>query len=139
MKTVSMSIKINTSAEKLWAIVSDFNGLSKFVAAVTKSTIEGSGVGALRTLTLPDGAQVVEKLESLDEQTKSLSYSIVSGPMPVENYVSFMKVLEISENQSELEWSSNFGPKGVPEAEAKKTIEGIYSLGFEGLKNLFGD
>ena len=138
MTTVSMSIKINTSAEKLWALVSDFNGLSKFVAAVTKSTIEGSGVGALRTLTLPDGSQVVEKLESLDEQAKSLSYSMVSGPMPVENYISFMKVLEISENQSELEWSSNFGPKGVPEAEAKDAIEGVYSLGFEGLKNLFG-
>ncbi|MFX0200016.1 MAG: SRPBCC family protein [Candidatus Hodarchaeota archaeon] len=139
MTTVSMRTKVNTSAAKLWEIVSDFNGLPKFLAAATKSTMEGSGVGAFRTLTLADGTQIVEKLESLDEQTKSLSYSIVSGPLPVENYVSTMKVLEISENQSEFEWSSSFEPKGVPEAEAKKTFEDIYSMGFDGLKNLFGD
>ncbi len=138
MANVSMTTTINASSEAVWKTISDFNGLPKFVAAVTKSTMEGSGVGALRTLTLPDGAQIIEKLESLDEQAKALSYSIVSGPLPVEGYVSTMKVKELAENLCELEWSSVFEPKGVQENEAKETIEGIYSMGFDGLKKLYG-
>lgn len=50
-----------------------------------------------------------------------------------------MKVKNAGENQCEFEWSSTFEPKGVGEAEAKKTIEDIYSMGFDGLKKLYGD
>ena len=139
MASVSMSTIINASAEKVWQTVSDFNGLGKFVAAVTKSSMEGSGVGALRTLTLPDGAEIVEKLESFEEQTKELKYLIVvSGPFPVEGYIATMKVKELGENRCEFQWSSTFEPKGASEEEAKKAIEDVYSMGFEGLKKLYG-
>lgn len=138
MVNVSMTTTINASAEEVWKTISDFNGLPKFVAAATKSTMEGSGVGALRTLTLPDGAQIVEKLESLDEQAMTLRYSIVSGPLPVEGYVSTMKVKELAENLCEFGWSSTFETKGVQEKEAKETIEAIYFMGFDGLKKLYG-
>lgn len=138
MTEVLLSATINAAADEVWKTISDFNGLPKFVAAAAKSTVQGEGVGALRTLTLPDGAEIVEKLESFDDRARTLSYSIVSGPLPVEGYVSKMKVREMGAGVCEVEWSSTFTPKGASEEDAQKAIEGIYLMGFEGLKKIFG-
>ena len=137
MSEVSMTTKIHASADTVWKIVGDFNGLPKFVSAIINSTVEGSGVGAVRTLALKDGGPpIVERLERLDEETRTLSYSIVHSPLPLEDYVATIEVKELSENRCELTWSSTFEPKGAPEAEAVKIVENIYAAAFEGLKKL---
>jgi len=134
---VNMKTTINAPAEAVWQAISDFNNLGAFVAAVASSRLEGSGVGAKRVLTLQDGAELIERLESLDSNGKVLEYSIVSGPLPVDRYLSRMEVKESGPGTAEFCWSSSFEPKGVSESEAKETIHGIYTMGFEGLKKLF--
>ncbi len=130
---VTMQTTLEAPAEEVWQIVGDFNGLPRFVAAATKSRMEGEGVGALRTLTLPDGNEIVERLEAYDDDARTLSYSIVSGPLPVKDYHSTMKVSPLSETRCEVTWSSTFEAAGVSPEEARDAIEGIYAMGFEGL------
>ncbi len=140
MSKVSMSTSIKASADQVWKLISDFNGLPAFISAIKSSTMEGSGVGALRTLTLAGGAPpIVEKLEKLDDQAKTLSYSIVTSPLPLEDYFATVEVIDLGPGQCELKWYSTFQPKGAPEAEAVKIIEGVYSAAFGGLKKLFGE
>ena len=139
MAKVSMQTTIPASADEVWRTISDFNGLPKFVSAITASSMEGSGVGAVRTLTLQDSdAPVVEKLESLDEQARTLSYSIIQSPLPLTDYFATVEVRQLDEKQCELKWWSTFEPKGAPEAEAQKIVEGVYTMGFEGLKKIYG-
>ncbi|MEJ2226589.1 MAG: SRPBCC family protein [Syntrophobacterales bacterium] len=139
MSKVSMSIRLNASTDQVWKVLRDFNGLPVFVAAIKKSTMEGSGVGAVRTLTFEGGGPpVVEKLEKLDDQAKTLSYSIITSPLPLKDYFSTMEVMDVGSGQCELKWYSTFEPKGAPEAEAVKVVEGVYAGGFEGLQKLFG-
>jgi hypothetical protein len=139
MSKVSMSTRLNASADQVWKVLRDFNGLPVFVAAIKKSTMEGSGVGAVRKLTFEGGGPpVVEKLEKLDDQAKTLSYSIITSPLPVKDYFSTMEVMDLGAGQCELKWYSTFEPKDAPEAEAVKVVEGVYAGGFEGLKKLFG-
>lgn len=139
MSKVSMSIRINASSDKVWEVLRDFDGLPAFIAAIKKSTMEGSGVGALRTLTLEGGGPpIVEKLEKIDDQAKTLSYSIVTSPLPVKDYFATMETVDLGRGQCELRWYSTFEPKDATEAEAIKVIEGVYTGGFEGLKKLFG-
>ena len=138
MLNVSMKTKINASADEVWKTISDFNGLPKFVPALAKSTVEGSGVGAVRKLILKDGGPpIVERLESQDEAARTLSYSILDSPLPVGDYVAVMEVQSVKGEQCELNWSATFNAKGASDAEAKKTIEGIFSGGFDGLKKLY--
>ena len=63
--TVTETIDVNASPDKAWALVGDFGGLVGWFPAVTKSTVEGSGVGALRHLTMPDGNQLTERQQAL--------------------------------------------------------------------------
>ncbi len=139
MSKVSMSTRINASADQVWKVLSDFNGIPVFIAAFEKSTMEGSGVGALRSLTLKSGGPpIVEKLEKCDDRVKTLSYSIVTSPLPLKDYFSTMEVIDLGPGQCEVKWYSTFEPTDAPEADAIKIVEGVYTEGFEGLKKLFG-
>ena len=138
MSKVSMSTIVNGPADEVWKLLRDFNGLPRFIAAIVQSTTEGAGVGAVRTLTLEGGGPpILEKLESLDEKARTLSYSIVTSPLPVQGYFATVELKELGSGKCELHWGSTFEPKGVPEAEAVKAIEGVYAGAFEGLKRIF--
>jgi hypothetical protein len=134
---ISLSATIDASADAIWQDVSDFQGVDRYLAIITSSKMEGSGVGALRTLTVEAGV-IVERLESLDEQSRTLSYSFVESPIPISGYLATMQVRETGDSQCELTWSSVFEPAGITEAEARDIIEGAYNMGFEGLRKLHG-
>lgn len=138
MPKVSMSTVINGPVDEVWNLLRDFNGLPKFVSAITKSTIEGSGPGAVRTLVLAGGGlPVLEKLESLDDNARILCYSIVTSPLPIDSYFATVELKELGPNKCELYWGSTFQLKGATEAEAVKIVEGVYVAAFEGLKVIF--
>jgi hypothetical protein len=136
MIKVSMTTTIHDSADAVWKTISDFNGLGKYLSMIKSSTMDGSGVGAVRHVTLQDGTQLSERLVSFDEKARTLSYSIGDSPLPLKDYMSIMKVRDLGNNRCELEWSSTFEPRGASEADAKNLIEGAYSLGFEGLRKI---
>ena len=139
MAKVSMQTIINASADEVWKTISDFNGLPKFVPAITKSTVEGSGLGAVRTLRLQDSeTPIIERLERMDEEKRSLSYSIIESPLPLADYIATLEIRPLAENRCEVTWWSTFEPKGAPESEALMTVEGVYAMGFEGLKKIYG-
>jgi mxaD protein len=137
MISISMHTKINASATDVWTVVGDFNALPKFVEAATECKVDGEGVGAVRTITLPDGAKLKERLEEYDTDAMSLKYSILEGPLPVSSYLSAMKITS-TESGCELTWSSEFNSEGVPDKDARNAIAGIYQMGFDGLAKLFG-
>ncbi len=137
--SVSMSTELDAAPADVWKVVGDFGGLDSFVEAVESTDVEGEGVGAVRTLNLPEGAKVVETLEALDADAMSLSYRIDESPLPVEGYSSTMTVSELEGGRSKVEWSSTFKAKGAPDADAQKAISDIYDMGFAGLKKLFPD
>jgi len=139
MKKVRVKVNgtINAPAEDVWKLVSNFNGLDKFVEAIANCTMEGSSIGAVRTLTLQDGGKVREKLENLDADNKALTYSIVKSPMPIKNYTGTIAVKVISDRQSEFTWSSTFEAADGTEEDMKEALEGLYKLGVEGLQQKF--
>lgn len=134
---VSMKTQINASAADVWAVIGDFNALPKFVAAAVESKIEGEGLGAVRVITLPDGAILKERLEAYDGEGMVLKYSLAEGPLPVENYLASMAVTP-TEDGCEFEWSSRFDANGVSDEEARAAISGVYDLGAAGLAKMFG-
>ena len=136
MASVSMKTTLNASADEAWQAIRDFGGIDQLVEGIVECSVEGSGVGAVRTLAFADGGEIQERLESLDDAARTLSYSIIASELPMEGYLSTMAVRALGEGTCELSWSSTFEPKGASEAEARALVEGVYSAGFAGLKKL---
>lgn len=139
MSQVVLRATIGASADEVWATISDFNGAPNYIGGLATSTMEGEGVGAVRTVTTKDGTQVQERLERFDPATYLLSYAIIAGPLPMANYVATMQLQAAGHGQCTLQWSSTFEPSGASEDDVKEIVEGIYNAGFKGLRRLHGE
>lgn len=123
MTKVSKSITIDQPADVVWRVISDFGAAGQHLAGVVDCTVEGEGVGALRTLTHADGSTTLESLESRDEADQQLSYALLTDT-PFGNCLTTMALRDIDPNQTELAWSASFQPVGIPPSEAVDLLEG---------------
>jgi uncharacterized protein YndB with AHSA1/START domain len=136
MSKVDMSTDLSVSADKVWELIGGFNALPDWHPAVEKSELEEGGT--VRRLSLAGGGEIVEKLEKVDDNEHVYTYSIVSAPLPVTNYVSTIRVKDEGEGKCSVEWSSEFQTPGASENEAVQAIQGIYQAGFDQLQKIFG-
>lgn len=135
MPKVSMSQNLNVSADQVWQMIGRFNALPDWHPSVDKSQL--TEAGQTRKLSLAGGGTIVEKLEKLDDHSRTYTYSIVDSPLPVKNYTSTIKVTGEGDNAT-VEWSSEFEASGMPENDAMKAIEQVYQTGLDNLKKMFG-
>lgn len=132
MGEVRVEENVEAKAEDIWRLVRDFGGLLKWNEGIESCEVEGSGVGAVRTIKV-GGIELQERLEHLDDTGRSFTYSIVSGPVPVENYLASMTIYDEGE-KSRITWQSTFDAKGAPEADCVKLFEGVYQGGIAALR-----
>jgi carbon monoxide dehydrogenase subunit G len=137
--TVAVDTELDATPADVWKVVGDFGGVDSFLEVVESVEVEGEGVGAVRTLNLPEGAQFVETLTALDAEAMTLSYRIDESPLPVEGYAATIRVSELEDGSSKVDWSATFKAKGASDADARKAISDIFDMGFAGLEQLFPD
>jgi hypothetical protein len=138
MSKVKMETRIPAPAATLWKTIGGFNSLADWNPAFEKSQATGEAKGSTRTLTLAGGGNIEERLEELNDKEKLYRYTILSGPVPVADYSAELRVKDNGDGTSTVEWSSEFKPKGAPEADAVKAIQGVYQAGFDNLQKMFG-
>jgi hypothetical protein len=139
MSKVSLSTKLPVPARTVWDTVGGFNNLAKWHPAVARSDETKKGTATVRTLTLHGGGTIVERLDSKDDKSRSYTYSILEGPLPVQRYQATLKVSESADGIGcTVEWSSEFEPAGAGASDAEKVIRGIYEAGFDSLRKMFG-
>ena len=138
---VSVKDTINSSADAVWKTVGAIGNVEQYIPMIKSSTLQGSGLGAKRTCILTNEkgeemGQLEEEIIEFDDNAKTYSYALTSGPFPVENYVGTVKVTNLGDNTCELEWSSKCEPKGITEEEVSKMLHDAYSSILNGLKKL---
>ena len=140
MSEVKVSESIAAPAAKVWALLGDFGGVAKWGGPMIEScTLEGSGVGAVRTLGLPGGMTIRERCEKLDSAGRALTYSIIGkSPIPVRGYVSTCRVVETGADQCRVDWEGRFEPDGAPEEQAQAMVRSVYTGGIATVRNLLG-
>jgi len=140
MSEVHVSESVAAPAARVWEVLGDFGGVLKWGGAMLRScTVEGSGVGAVRRIGLPDGGQIAERCEAYDAAGRSLSYSIVGkSPIPIKDYFSTVKVVDEGPNACRVDWRGTFEPDGVAEERAQRMVRGIYTGGIAGARKLLG-
>ncbi len=136
MAKINMKTNLNVAADEVWKLIGGFNTLPDWHPAIEKSELEEEG--SMRRLSLTGGGTIVEKLEQLDDSERVYTYSIIDSPLPVSNYTATIRVKEDGEGKTTVEWSSEFEAKGAAENEAMDVIAGIYQVGFDNLKKIFG-
>ena len=142
---VSETVEINAPADKVWAVVGNFQDGS-WIPVVEKT--EGKGGNepkATRTLTLKGGATVEEELSKYDAAKKSLMYRIDKvdvKTLPVNDYSSWIEVEPDGADKTKVTWRGAFyrgymnndPPPELNDEAAKKAVLGLYKAGLENVK-----
>lgn len=144
MKTVE-TVTIKAPAAKVWALVSDFNGMPKWHPAVKESKVEEKDGATLRLLTLQDGGTILEQLRSKNDADMQIKYEILEGVIPVSGYTSKITVKDAGNGETTVEWFGRYYrkyvlnppiPAGEDDESAKKAVDGIYQSGLANLKKV---
>ncbi len=133
MSHVEVVDEVRASADAVWELVRDFGGITKW-STIESCEVEGEGIGAVRTLGIGGGASIRERLESFDQGSRSFSYSIIDGPLPLENYLSTFQVSERGADRCQIEWGSSFDPVGASEEQVAGILRGVYEGGIAAIK-----
>ena len=145
MVKVYVSSVITAPADRVWALIRDFNALPEWHPAVADSRIENNDpadkVGCVRNFQLEDGGNIRERLLALSDFDYSCSYSILDSPMDVHDYVATLKLTPITDgNRTFAEWSADFEcPPERERALALQIGDGVFQSGFDALSRRLGD
>jgi hypothetical protein len=136
------SAVVPADAETTWQVVRDFDGLPSWHPAIASSELEdgpADSIGAIRNLTLADGATVREILVEIDDRERSLTYAILDSPFPVDDYRSTIRVIPVtSTGESFVCWSVRFD---CDRADAERLnamfSQDVFGTGLRGLFSYF--
>jgi len=144
MPKAFVSTVINAPLERVWRVVSDFNGLLAWMPGMKGSLIEpgktAKEIGAVRKLTMAGTKDVLrERLEVLDPNEFLITYSVLEGPLPVKNIRTSIRLRSITDTYGTLgEWSSEFATETGKEEEGVQFMNRVFSAGFRALKKHLG-
>jgi hypothetical protein len=128
-------ISVHAPVDVVWHVISDFGAADRYLPGVIACSVEGSGVGALRTLTHADGSQTVERLEEWDGGTYTLSYTQLSGT-PFHNLLTKISVGEIASDHCEVTFWATLQPDGEPTGDQLETLAESLESNARGLLRL---
>lgn len=126
-------------ADQVWRDLRTFRGVERFLPPIHRSEVDGEGAGAVRVCTMHDGARLEERLERVDDDRRELEYTILNGPMPLENYRSTMQVLEQGPTSCQVVWACTFDALDAPEGELEQSMSDLYAAGLDGLAHMYAD
>ncbi len=159
---VEESIVINSSADKVWELIKDFDNLHTWLPVVESSEAQGGNEkGATRVLTLKGGGTITEELKSYKANKKSMKYRItemssaktvhheLSGEevevpvLPVNNYSATISVKD-KDGKAEVKWKSAFyraflnnePPAEMNEDAGITAVTSVFKAGLENLKSI---
>lgn len=135
MTKVNVKKSIKIPANIAWEMLSSFRGIEKY-SPIERSITEGIGVGAKRTCYLPDGAEIFESLDRVENDSMEMQYSITQGPFPVEGYVSTIRITQDSPSSCTISWGCEFESTEEVKDSMIELFSGFYNVIIDSLENL---
>lgn len=141
---VAETVEINTTADKVWAAIGNFQDMSWHPVVKKTEGENGNTPGAKRTLTLDGGGIINEELDRYDADGKMYKYRIISVDvkvLPVTNYSSNIRVEDV-DGKAVVTWRGAFyrgypnndPPEDLNDETARKAVKGVYRAGLDALK-----
>ena len=125
-----ITLEINVSAEKAWKVIGAVDGVDKWFAPILSCRVEGK-----KRICSTEAGEFTENIEKVDHQNRIFQYAIPEQNMiPVKNIFGTMKVNDLGNEKSSVEWSATFDVEENKEMEAKEMFKGAWTMGIQGIE-----
>jgi carbon monoxide dehydrogenase subunit G len=116
-------IDIDRPADAVWAVVGDFGGIGGWMPGIESCQVDGED----RVLKMM-GMEVIERLESRDDDDRVLVYGIAGG-VPVANHKATISVVPVGDG-SHVTWDVEVEPD-----EMTDVMHQVYQQSLQALKH----
>ncbi len=134
--TAQITTTIDAPAENIGKTIRSYDNVESFNPWVTSSTITGTDEGSERICQIRFGdqqAELVENLDLVDEENKTIKVSITNAPPPFGGQQITFQVKSLGENKAEFVISTEVADG---KEQAAKGLEDVFQMMAEGLKKL---
>lgn len=138
---VSESAVIKAPAEKVWALIGDFNAMPDWQPDIVASRIDngasGKAVGCVRTTTRQDGSEITGIQLDRSDTGFWYRYAILKAPVPIRNYVGTLRCMPVtSDGTSFVHWNGTFEADAAVAAEAKRILSESFLASFRNIARI---
>lgn len=133
-KPVVASVVVAAEAHRAWALVGDFAGFDAFIPALSHIEMTGAGVGALRTKFFRDGHLVVEQLNSRDEHTLQMTWTLIYTTLGIARLWAAMQVEPLGPDRSRVTWRIIAEPVGEDAQGFEQFVQGFADDALENVR-----
>jgi uncharacterized protein YndB with AHSA1/START domain len=127
---------IDHPIDRVWAVAGRFGEVDRWIDGVTACTVEGEGIGAVRTVAR-GGGSVRERLDRLDPAAHEISYVILPPhPLPAANVRGTITLTAEGEGRTRVTWRSHATDFEVPPNVLGARISEFYLASIAGLGRL---
>ncbi|HIG79926.1 MAG TPA: SRPBCC family protein [Cycloclasticus sp.] len=135
---VNISVELNIPQPQsiVWKLVGPFETMQTWFTGIVDTQIEGSGIGTIRHLTMPDGAVFSDQLTQQSEH--QYSYTIVGGEVPFENYLGIVSVSD-DNGSSLLKYHASIDVSEENRESSVAFLSELYTNAFENVKRILAD
>lgn len=105
---------IDAPADRVWALIRDFNALPVWHGGLVRSSeieggLRGDAVGGVRSFHLQDGTHLRERLLAHSDRDRFYTYNFEKTPFDVRNYEATLRVTPVTDgDRSFVEWWTTF-------------------------------
>lgn len=134
IEKISVTQLINADNERVWTAISGIGGLDRWFPVIAGCTLEGQGVGAMRTLTLADGKLMKDVVEEIDQATKRFRYQRIESPFAVDDYHGIVEIRSADNHKTEVIWTVELTSQSTVPDELAAFISQALTDGIRGLE-----
>ena len=124
-----VEVEVAVPLAALWAVLTDFGHPQRLVASIEACTVEGEGVGAVRTVTSSRGLTILEQLVECDAAGGRFVYEVLdSGDMPLAGITAYRATVTftpMTSQRTRIAWQADCRYDGDVAA-LTGFIEGLY-------------
>jgi len=110
MATVQKVIDVKASVEDVWDKIANVGSISDLVGFITESQLDGD----VRVCKMADGGVLEEKIISIDNTLRRVSYCITKSPLDLDFHSASMQVVPNGEGASMI-WITDLKPDSMAE------------------------
>lgn len=138
MLELKLSVDLAQSADRIWSLIGNFNGLPNWHPWVKRSELEEASGGVGRRVTIEGGTgsrELIERLVSFDVACREYAYTIIAGPTPFTDYVGRFTVIPVDARTCRLDFVARYrAAPGNTDTEATARIKTFYEAALSHLK-----
>lgn len=133
---VTVERTLRAPIDRVWQSFSAFCSIQNWQSLVETCDVYENRHGIHRTVVMTDGSVFVERLSEFSDRDNTFTYTILIGPLGLQDYQATLDFDPITVGSTHLTWWASFDIEPELEQEMIETLTLLFNNGVDGMERM---